>query len=345
MKGLRKGLPLNVLKLNKLEKESKDKKIEDKEPEWLSEFSNVFPEELTDLPPTRGLVHDITPSVSSWGAPILFQKKKDGTFRLCIDYQGLNQCTVKNKYPLPRIDELFDRLKGAQYFSKTDLRSRFYQVRIQAEDIPKTAFNTREEPAQHLRQVLEILRTAKLYAKHGKCLFFVEKVAYLGFIVSKDGISPDLAKDYALISKLFTELTEIDETFIWTEKRDFAFNELKNLSANSPIFKLLDFEKIFEVIVDACAKGVGGILRQEGHPITYESRQLCIHERNYPTHDLELLAVIHALKKWGHYLLSQIFELVTDHKSLKWNFTQPELNMRQRRWVEFLEEFNFEIKF
>ncbi|MCO5563017.1 hypothetical protein L7F22_016653 [Adiantum nelumboides] len=235
---------------------------------------------------------------------------------------------------------------------------------------------TREEHEQHLRQVLEILRTAKLYAKRSKCLFFVEKVAYLGFIVSKDGISQDPAKvevvvkwpipqsvsevreflgltgwcrifiqDYALISKPLTELTQTDETFIWTEKRDFAFNELKNLLAKSPVLKLPDFEKTFEVIVDACAKGVGGIFRQEGHPIAYESQQLCIHERNYPTHDLELLAVVHALKKWRHYLLSQIFELVTDHKSLKWIFTQPELNMRQRRWVEFLQEFNFEIKF
>ncbi|MCO5557615.1 hypothetical protein L7F22_011181 [Adiantum nelumboides] len=261
----------------------------------------------------------IRPSVSHWGAPILFQKKKDGTFRLCIDYRGLNQCTVRNKYPLPRIDELFDRLSGARYFSKIDLRSGFYQVQIQAEDIPKTAFNTKfghyefvvmpfgltnapatfnrlmtdlfreeldnfvlvsfddvlvysktkEEHEQHLCQVLEILRTAKLYAKRSKCLFFVEKVAYLGFIVSKDGISPNTAKDYALISKPLTELTQIDENFIWTKKKDFAFNELKNLL---PILKLPDFEKTFEVIVDACAKGVGGILRQEGHPIAYKSR-------------------------------------------------------------------------
>ncbi|MCO5557333.1 hypothetical protein L7F22_010895 [Adiantum nelumboides] len=161
---------------------------------------------------------------------------------------------------------------------------------------------TREEHEQHLRQVLEILRIAKLYAKRSKCLFFVEKVAYLGFIVSKDGISPDPAKveavvkwpipqsvsevrgflgltgwcrifiqDYALISKPLTELTQIDENFIWTEKRDLAFNELKNLLAKSPVLKLPDFEKTFEVIVDACAKGVGGILRQEGHPIAYES--------------------------------------------------------------------------
>ncbi|MCO5612671.1 hypothetical protein L7F22_066940 [Adiantum nelumboides] len=190
---------------------------------------------------------------------------------------------------------------------------------------------TREEYEQNLRQVLEILRTAKLYAKRSKCLFFVEKVAYRGFIVSKDGISPDQAK--------------IDENFIWTEKRDFAFNQLKNLLSKSSVLKFPDFEKTFEVIVDACAKGVGGILRQEGHPIAYEYRQLRIHERNYPTHDLELLAVVHALKKWRHYLLSQIFELVTDHKSLKWIFTQPELNIKERRWIEFLQEFNFEIKF
>ncbi|MCO5575218.1 hypothetical protein L7F22_029016 [Adiantum nelumboides] len=208
---------------------------------------------------------------------------------------------------------------------------------------------TREEHEQHLRQVLEILRTAKLYAKRSKCLFFVEKVAYLGFIVSKDGISPDPAKveamDYALISKPLTAFTQIDETFIWMKNRDFAFNELKNLLAKSLVLKLPNFEKIFEVIVDACAKEVRGILRQEGHPIAYESRQLRVHERNYPTHDLKLLVVVHALKKWQHYLLSQIFELVIDHKSFKWIFTQPKLNMRQRRWVEFLQEFNFEIKF
>ncbi|MCO5558722.1 hypothetical protein L7F22_012308 [Adiantum nelumboides] len=237
----------------------------------------------------------IKPSVSPWGAPIVFQKKKDGTFRLCIDYRGLNQCTVKNKYPLPRIDELFDRLSGAQYFSKIDLRSGLYHVQIQVENIPKTAFNTRfghyefvvmpfgltnapttfnqlmtdlfqegldnfvlvffdnilvysktkEEREQHLHQVLEILKTAKLYAKRSKCLFFVEKVAYLDFIVSKDDISPDRAKveavvkwpipqsvsevrgflgltgwcrifiqDYALISSPLIELTQIDETFI-----------------------------------------------------------------------------------------------------------------------------------
>ena len=108
--------------------------------------------------------------------------------------------------------------------------------------------------------------------------------------------------------------------------------------ASEPILKLQYFEKTFEVIVDACGQGIRGILQQEHHPIAYESCQLCTHEKNYPTHDLELLAIVHALKKWRHYLLSQVFELVADHKSLKWIFTQPDLNMQQRRWVEFLQK-------
>ena len=85
----------------------------------------------------------IRPSVSSWGAPVLFVKKKDGTMRLCIDYRKLNQVTVKNKYPLPRIDDLFDQLLGAQVFSKIDIRSGYHQLKIYKEDIPKTAFRTR----------------------------------------------------------------------------------------------------------------------------------------------------------------------------------------------------------
>ena len=85
----------------------------------------------------------IKPSKSPWGAPILFVKKKDGTMRMCIDYRALNALTVKNSYPLPRIDELFDRLQGAKIFSKIDLRSGYHQIRIHPDDVPKTAFRTR----------------------------------------------------------------------------------------------------------------------------------------------------------------------------------------------------------
>ena len=85
----------------------------------------------------------VRPSVSPWGAPVLFVKKKDGTLRMCIDYRQINKVTVKNKYPLPRIEDLFDQLRGASVFSKKDLRSGYYQLRVKEVDVPKTAFRTR----------------------------------------------------------------------------------------------------------------------------------------------------------------------------------------------------------
>ena len=88
---------------------------------------------------------------------------------------------------------------------------------------------------------------------------------------------------------------------------------MKEILASKPVLKFLDFDKTFEVIIDTCGQGIGGILQQEHHPIAYESRQLRVHEKNYPTHDLEILTVVHALKKWRHYLLGTPFELVTDH--------------------------------
>jgi len=104
-------------------------------PAELAELKNQL-QELLD----KGLIQ---PSVSPWGAPALFVKKKDGSLRLCIDYRELNRVTLKNKYPLPQIDDLFDQLAGASMFSKIDLQSRYRQLKIKKEDVPKTAFRTR----------------------------------------------------------------------------------------------------------------------------------------------------------------------------------------------------------
>ncbi|GKB67826.1 putative reverse transcriptase domain-containing protein [Tanacetum coccineum] len=125
------------------EKKSKDKRMEDVP--VIRDFPEVFPEELPGLPPPRQLLEKgfIRPSSSPWGAPVLFVKKKDGSFRMCIDYRELNKLTVKNRYHLPRINDLFDQLQGSNAYSKIDLRSGYHQLRIKEEDIPITAFRTR----------------------------------------------------------------------------------------------------------------------------------------------------------------------------------------------------------
>ncbi|GJW08488.1 putative reverse transcriptase domain-containing protein [Tanacetum coccineum] len=128
-----------------------------------------------------------------------FVKKKVGAIRLCIDYRELNRITIHNRYPLRGIDDLFDQLQGAKYFSKIDLRSGYHQLRVREQDISKTAFRTRyghyEFLGYALRIVLEILRQKKLYAKFSKCEFWLQQVAFLGHIVSVDGIIMDPSKD------------------------------------------------------------------------------------------------------------------------------------------------------
>ena len=225
-----------------------------------------------------------------------------------------------------------------------------------------------------MRKVLQLLRENKLYAKKSKCKFFTPQIEYLGFIVSRDGISVDPAKvndivewvepknvsevrgflgitgwyrvfikDYAVIAAPLTGLLKKGIRIEWNQKLQESFERLKEIVTTAPCLKLPDFSKEFEVVTDASGIALGGVLTQEGRPVSFTSRKLKPYESNYATHDLELLAVIHALKVWRHYLLGRKFKLVTDHKSLKWIFTQPNLNMRQRRWIKILHEFDFDI--
>ncbi|GJZ69305.1 putative reverse transcriptase domain-containing protein [Tanacetum coccineum] len=156
----------------------------------------------------------IRPSSSPWGAPVLFVKKKDGSLRMCIDYRELNKLTVKNRYPLPRIDDLFDQLQGSSVYSKIDLRSGYHQLRVREEDISKTAFRTRyghyefhvmpfgltnapankQEHEEHLKIILELLKKEELYAKFSKCEFWIPKVQFLGHVIDNKGIHVDPAK-------------------------------------------------------------------------------------------------------------------------------------------------------
>ncbi|GJY26120.1 putative reverse transcriptase domain-containing protein [Tanacetum coccineum] len=259
----------------------------------------------------------IRPSSSPWGAPVLFVKKKDGSFRMCIDYRELNKLTVKNCYPLPRIDDLFDQLQGSQFFSKIDLRSGYHQLRVHEDDIPKTTFRTRyrhfkftvmpfgltNAPA-FLRHVINgegiHVDPSKIEAvKNWKAPRTSSEVrSFLGLV----GYYLTFIEKFSKIAKSLTILTQKCKTFNWGEEQELEFQTLKDKMCNAPVLALLDRPEDFLVYCDASGLGLGCVLMQRGKVIAYASRQLKIHEKNYTTHDLELGAVVFALKIWRHYL-------------------------------------------
>ncbi|GJX06175.1 putative reverse transcriptase domain-containing protein [Tanacetum coccineum] len=279
----------------------------------VRDFVDVFPEDLSGLPPQRkvefriDLVPGVTPvakslyrlaplemqelfgqlqelqdkgfirlSHSPWGAPMLFVKKKDGSFHMCIGYRELNKLTVKNRYPLPRIDDLFDQLQGSRYFSKTDL---------------SYAFWSKEEHEVHLRLVLELLKKAKLYAKFSMCEFWLQEVHFLGHVFNQSGIHMDPSKIDAN-AKPLTSLTQKNKKYEWGVEQEEAFQTLKN--------------------------------------------NLC---------DALILSLPDTVEDFRHYLYGTKNVIYTDHKSLQHIFNQKELNMRQKRWIMLFSDYECEIRY
>ncbi|KAK1605042.1 hypothetical protein QYE76_028715 [Lolium multiflorum] len=150
---------------------------------------------------------------------------------------------------------------------------------------------------------------------------------------------------FSSIARPMTQLLKKDKKFEWTDKCEESFQQLKLRLTSAPILIMPDITKPFDVYCDASKIGLGCVLMQEGKVISYLSRQLKQHEQNYPTHDLELAAVVLALKVWRHYLMGNRCEIYSDHKSLKYIFTQKELNMRQRRWLELIKDYDMEIHY
>ncbi|GJX37026.1 putative nucleotidyltransferase, ribonuclease H [Tanacetum coccineum] len=323
-----------------------------------SEMQELFAQlqELQD----KGFIRS---SHSSWGAPVLFVKKKDGALRMCIDYRELNKLAIKNSYHLLRIDDLFDQLQGARYFSKIDLRSDYHQLRVHEDDIPKTTFRTRyghfeftvmpfgltnapavfmdlmnrskDEHEVHLRLVLEFMKKEELYVKFSKCEFWLQEVQFLGRVVNQNGIHMDPSKIEAV--KNWNALT--------TPSEIQSFLGLADNLCNAPILTLPDGIEDFIVNFNASNQGLGCVLMQKGKVNAYASRQLKIHGKNYTTHDLELGAVVFDLKTWRHYLYGTKSVIYTDHKSLQHIFDQKELNMRQRRWIELFSDYECVIHY
>ncbi|GJS43777.1 putative reverse transcriptase domain-containing protein [Tanacetum coccineum] len=301
----------------------------------------------------------IRPSSSPWGAPVLFVKKKDGSFRMCIDYRKLNKITVKNRYPLLIINDLFDQLQGLSVYSKIDLRSGYHQLRIQEEDLPITAFQTRyghfefqvmpfgltnapaskEDHEEHLKIILGLLKKVKLYAKFSKCDFWLDSVLFLSHVIDIEGVHVDPFKIEAI--KNWTAPTTP------TEVRQFLglAGYYRRFIEGALILALPKGSEDFVVYCDASIKGYEAVLMQREKVIAYASCQLKKHEENYTTHDLELGTMVFALRLWRHYLYGTKCVVYTDHKSLQYILDPKELNMRQRQWIELLSDYDYEIRY
>jgi hypothetical protein len=169
----------------------------------------------------------------------------------------------------------------------------------------------------------------------------IEVKNFLGLVDYYHRFIPNFSK----MAKPMTRLLQKDHKFAWMEECETTFRILWTLLTTPPVLAQPDIEKPFDVFDDASGIGLGCVLMQEGQVISYASRQLRKHEINYPTHDLELVAVIHAIKIWRHYLIGNVCNIYTDHKSLKYIFTQPELNMRQRRWLELIKDYNLQVHY
>ncbi|GKD40730.1 putative reverse transcriptase domain-containing protein [Tanacetum coccineum] len=256
---------------------------------------------------------------------------------MCIDSCELNKLTVKNRYPLPQIDDLFDQLQGSSVYSKIDLRSGYHQLIVQEVYIPKTAFKTRY--GHYEFQVMPFGLT-----NAPTCDFWLPKVHFLCHVIDSEGIHVDPAKIESIKDWVSPKTPmEIRQFLGHAEKEEAAFQQLKQKLCSAPILALLEGIENFVFYCDASHKWLGAVLMQREKAIAYASHQLKVHEKNYTTHDLELRAVVFALKIWRHYLYGMKCIVFTDHNSLQHILNQKELNMRQRRWLELLSDYECEI--
>jgi transposase InsO family protein len=434
----------------------------------LQHYADVFPDRLPGLPPSRGFEHEIRlmddepvhsspyrlsplertamrqqitemlelgliqPSRSPYGSPILFVKKGDGSLRMVIDYRRLNSKTIKDRFPLPRIPDLVDRLQNAKFFTKMDLQQGYYQVRVKEEDVFKTAFVTPEgqyelkvmpmgqsnsvatfqrlmahvfpfsqfgnfvvcylddilvfsdsEDAHlsQLSQVFERLREMKLFVKRSKCSFGRQEMSFVGQVVGhgRRKIDPEKAqlirsfpvprncrevrsfyglvnfcRDFlpglSTVAAPLTDLTKKYATFEWMSVHQRAFDAVRNLVADAIELTIPNPEKPYILQTDASDVGLGATLLQPNEqgslvPVGVTSRKLINAERDYPTHEKEMLAIVWGLREFRHYIEGLPVTVQTDHCSLRFVNTQPHLSRRMARWVETLQQYDLTIQY
>ncbi|XP_071913949.1 uncharacterized protein [Coffea arabica] len=269
---------------------------------------------------TNGIVKH---STSPFASPVLLVKKKDNTWRLCIDYRKLNEVTIKDRFPIPNIDELLDELHGTKYMSKLDLRAGYHQLRV------------------------KVLAENQLYCKKSKCSFAQTSMEYLGHVISDVGVSMDPDKMECILSwptpNSVKELRK--ESFGWNHHAQMAFEDLKRAMTTAPVLSMPDFEIPFVIETDACGVGIGAVLMQQGHPIAFLSKALSSQNLELSVYEKELFALVLAVTKWKHYLVGHHFVIKIDHQALKHLLEQKLTHPLQHKWLTKLSELDYEIQY
>ncbi|GFY35470.1 retrovirus-related Pol polyprotein from transposon 17.6 [Trichonephila clavipes] len=373
----------------------------------------------------------IRPSSAEYASPSVMVKKKDGSSRMCIDYRKLNQKLVKDKFPLPIIEDVLDILQEAKVYSTLDLRNGFFHVDVDEDCRKYTSFivpdgqfefnkvpfglstspgvfqryvssifrdltrkgivisylddlvipaKNEQEGLEKLKIIFEVAKKYGLEIKFKKCQFLKKKVEFLGHTVESGTIKPSLTKtlavrkfpepttikqvqsflgltgyfrkyikDYSKIAKPLSDLTRIENLFVFGTQQKETFEKLKKIMSGGPILHLYKYGRKTELHTDACKQGYGAILLQEAedgklHPVYYMSKKTNTAEEKYDSYELEVLAIINALKKFRVYLLGQHFKIVTDCSAFQKTMQKKELITRIARWVLQLEEFDYEIE-
>uniref|UniRef100_A0A8R7QW36 Reverse transcriptase domain-containing protein n=1 Tax=Triticum urartu TaxID=4572 RepID=A0A8R7QW36_TRIUA len=348
---------------------------------------------------------EIQESFNLFSSPAIMIRKKDGGWRLCVDYRELNVVTIKNKFPMPIIEDLLDEMHGAKIFSKLDLRSGYHQIRMALEDIHKTTFRTHmghyeytvvpfglscgpgtfqslmnkvaeevnetekpkfllvffddmlvfskslEDHIRHVEKTLTALRKHQLYAKLSKCTFATDQVAYLGHIISAEGVSTDpgkiqavlyweepenvsqlrgflgltgyyrrFVKNYGQICRPLHDMLKKD-AFNWGPAQSQAFQLLKQTMTGCRVLAMPDFSLPFTIEADACATGIRPVLMQRGRPLAFLSKSLGPKSAAQSIYEKEAMAILEALKKWRHYVWGNSLIIKTDQHSLKYMTT------------------------
>ena len=371
-------------------------------------------------------------SNSNYSSPITLAKKKNGSFRLCVDYRRLNKKLIKDRYPLPLMEDAIESLHKAKIFSTLDLKNGFFHVDIEEDSVKYTSFvspdgqyeflkapfglsnspavfqryvntvfkqlirdkivwiyvddiivpaETVDENLWKLKLVFNEAQRFGLEFNFEKCQFLRETIGFLGHILGGGLIKPSVEKTkavknfpkprnvkevqsflglagffrkfiegFALIAKPLSDLTKKDTVFTFGHSQEKAYNELKEKLCSDPTLKLYNPEAYTELHTDASKFGYGAILMQKDsndnmlHPIYYLSYKTSTAEQNYSSYDLEVLAIVKALKKFRTYLLGLQFVVVTDCKAFQQTMKKKDICARVARWAQILEEFNCDVQ-